>query len=116
MHVLRAVVGQVKKQRSEQKAALKPIQLWAELAHDMAGALEEPITSAFAQVCSLIYIYFTIPRLSREGESISKGAIMLENSANIWTKTSLAGYHLVTHPCTLEADALYTKTWNHWPL
>ncbi|CDQ63997.1 unnamed protein product [Oncorhynchus mykiss] len=50
MHVLRAVVGQVKKQRSEQKAALKPIQLWAELAHDMAGALEEPITSAFAQM------------------------------------------------------------------
>ncbi|XP_064796246.1 snRNA-activating protein complex subunit 2 [Oncorhynchus masou masou] len=50
MRVLRAVVGQVKKQRSEQKAALKPIQLWAELAHDMAGALEEPITSAFAQM------------------------------------------------------------------
>lgn len=50
MRVLRAVVGQVKRQRSEQKAALKPIQLWAELAHDMAGALEEPITSAFAQM------------------------------------------------------------------
>ncbi|XP_023826542.1 snRNA-activating protein complex subunit 2 [Salvelinus sp. IW2-2015] len=50
MRVLRAVVGQVKRQRSELKAALKPIQLWAELAHDMAGALEEPITSAFAQM------------------------------------------------------------------
>ncbi|XP_041740692.1 uncharacterized protein snapc2 [Coregonus clupeaformis] len=50
MRVLRAVVGQVKRQRSEQKAALKPIQLWAELANDMAGALEEPITSAFAQM------------------------------------------------------------------
>ncbi|KAL0970004.1 hypothetical protein UPYG_G00235820 [Umbra pygmaea] len=50
MTVLRSVVFQVNRQRSEQKKAMKPIQLWAELAENMAGSLEEPITAAFAQM------------------------------------------------------------------
>ncbi|XP_010903962.1 snRNA-activating protein complex subunit 2 [Esox lucius] len=82
MRVLRSVVIQVKSQRSEQKVAMKPIQQWAELAHDMAGALEEPITSAFAQ---MLVISATEPGSLKNSDPPREGYISKPQSSNLKT-------------------------------
>ncbi|KAJ8007740.1 hypothetical protein DPEC_G00097350 [Dallia pectoralis] len=82
MHVLRSVVIQVKSQWSEEKRSMKPIQRWVELAHDMAGALEEPITSAFAQ---MLVISATEPGSLKNSDPPRDGYISMPLSSNLKT-------------------------------
>lgn len=49
--VVKRVYLQVQKQRREEQKNKVPIELWAELAQEMAGNNVETISSAFSQVC-----------------------------------------------------------------